>query len=106
MSEFTDFLGAGLEESLDILGTTEFSIDALRFRGDLGELGEQSYALVLGGRELTVRSALLCAIGQFGAAIPKAGTRLKIGGTMYMIASVAQDAVSVTFGLADPDAAR
>lgn len=105
MSEFDDMMAGALEEAGEVFGQTAFAIDGRLYQGDLGELGENSYSIVVGGTEISVRSALLCGIAQFGGALPKSGTRLKIATRTFVIAGVSHDAVSVTLHLADPDAA-
>jgi hypothetical protein len=104
MSDFDDMLSEGLADFLAVTGTTAFSIGAAQFAGSLDELGDQSYSVVQGGREIAVSAHLLCPIAQFGGNLPAAGTRLKIGTRAFVIAAVSSDAVSVTLTLGDPDA--
>ena len=104
MSEFDDSMTEALKESLDEIGTTEFRINGTPYQGDLDELGDRSYTIEIGGKEVVVSAHLLCLLPQFASGIPKAGTRLKIGTDLYVIASFSTDKSSVTFTIADADA--
>jgi hypothetical protein len=103
MSDFDDSMAEALGECLEEIGTTEFQIGDRTFQGDPDELGNRSYQIIDGGKEITVVSHVLCALAQFEGNVPQDG-RLKIGEQLFTIAAVSQDKASVTFTLADPDA--
>lgn len=103
-SEFDEFMGDCLAESLTVTGTVAFTVGNSPFSGDLSELGNESFTIVAGGVEISVTATLLCPIAQFAGNIPKSGTRLKIGAKSYVIGSLASDPTSVTFNLVAPDA--
>lgn len=106
ISEFEDMMGAAFVEALGIFGESDFTLNGATYRGSLDELGNESYALTQGGREVLVSAHLTCTRPQFSGAIPKAGTRILLveENRWLVIAAVSRDAISVTLALADPDA--
>jgi hypothetical protein len=103
LSELEAMIAGCMVEGLAVLGLKTFSIGNATYSGNLDQLGNRSYSIVTGGREVAVSAHLLCLRAQFGPTIPTAGTRLRIGTDLFVIASFSSDAVNVTFTLADPD---
>lgn len=104
MSEFGDFIGDCLNEAVEAFGPVQFSIGDEDYSGDFGELGNESFSIVAGGKEVSVTSALVCPRAQFGATLPEPGLRLKIGTRRFVIGTLSSDDASVTLNLVAADA--
>ena len=98
MSEFSDFMTAGLGEVQGILGTVPFFWSGAKYQGDFSKLDE-SYEVEDGGRQLRVTATLYAARAQF-TAVPKKGQRVKVGADAFEIAHVDSDFAGVSMFLA------
>ncbi len=104
MSELADDMAEALGETIDFSGRTEFFIGSKKFTGDLSELGQQSFAIVVGGKETVVSATLVAELAQFGGTSPADNTRLRCKSQMWKVASKSSDTTSVTLNLTDADA--
>lgn len=103
ISEFDEAMAEAIGEAIAFIGTTEFFISGRRYTGDLSELGNNAFAIVIGGKEVLVTATLIAPLAQFGDALPGAESRLKCKGKAYRVASFSSDTISLHLQLASAD---
>ena len=104
MSEFDEAMSEALGEAIGFIGSAEFQIGNRIYTGDLSELGQQTFAIVIGGKETIITATLIAPIGQFAGQLPADNTRLRVKSRWWKVASKSTDAISGTMNLTDPDA--
>jgi hypothetical protein len=102
VSEFREFMDAGLAESLEILGKTEFTIGEATFTGDLDQVVKERRELQEGGIAVIRSARLLATKAQFETK-PDIGQRVTILGEALRIRSVAEDGGSYVLLLIEVD---